>query len=449
MDTVPWILGIAHPPGFPAYTLIGWAFAHAIPIGSVAFRMSLLSGVAMSAAALAVYGIVVRSGGDRVAGLCASWLFAAGLVAWTRATRAEVHSLETCAYALVLYFGLRWYDAPNVRDLFAAAFVFGTGVAIHPLALLMIPGLLLLLIARLHETETAWLAAAAVIALASAGIWYVYLPLRGAYVESHALDPTAAYGISGAAFWNYDRPQTRTGFVALVTGKGVDAADALRGYVRAKFVDGAVAWMRAATREVTLIGLMLALIGVWTAWRRDAMRTSGTIVCALASAAFAFGFGDESDVQRYYLPSFLMIACFAGIGVAALRRYDRHLGAGAAIAAFACVVWLIGTQRFIFNQPRDERARFDVSDVLRRTPDDAILVATWVLAPPLAYTTYVQHATGDRIVISAWYGDTADELCAWIARRPVYVVGTPEGSVPGFHLERLDARTKLYRVVPR
>ncbi len=69
MDTVPYILGIAHPPGLPLYTLLGWAFAHAVPFGSVAFRMSFLSALAMSVAAWFVFSIVVDLCDDSIAAL--------------------------------------------------------------------------------------------------------------------------------------------------------------------------------------------------------------------------------------------------------------------------------------------------------------------------------------------------------------------------------------------
>jgi hypothetical protein len=449
MDTVPWILGIAHPPGFPAYTLIGWVFAHAVPLGSVAFRMSLLSALAVSAAAWLVYRIVLDETEDRIAGLGAGWLFAAGLVTWTHATRAEVHALELAAFALTLFFALRWHRAPNSRDLFAGAFVFGTAVAIHPVALLMLPGLLMLAISRLHETQTPPLVAAAGIACVCAAAWYAYLPLRSAYVNAHGLDPLAAYGINGGAFWNYDDPSTLAGFAALVGAEGIDVPSAFQGYTHASFFTGAVGWAATAVHEFTLVGLFLAVLGAIRFWRSDPVRTVAFCLCAVASAAFAFGFADESDVQRYFLPSFFAIACFAGAGIAALRRYDRRIGVAGVVAALACVVWLAGSQRFLFNQPFDDRARKDVTDVFQRTPNDAILIASWVLAPALAYTAYVQHAAGGRVVVSAWYGDEQDRLREWMARRPVYVVGTPEGSVPGLRLERLDARTELYRVVPQ
>ncbi|MGH7709276.1 MAG: protein O-mannosyl-transferase family, partial [Vulcanimicrobiaceae bacterium] len=55
MQTVPWILGIAHPTGFPLFTLLGWAFSHVVAIDTVAWRISLLCALATAAAAWAGY----------------------------------------------------------------------------------------------------------------------------------------------------------------------------------------------------------------------------------------------------------------------------------------------------------------------------------------------------------------------------------------------------------
>jgi hypothetical protein len=449
LDTVPWILGIAHPPGFPLYTLAGWSFAHLVPVGSVAFRMSLLSATAMSACAWMLYRIVADRSADPLAGLCASWLFAAGLAVWEHATRAEVHAVEMAAFAALLLCVLRWHREPTASRLFACALAFGLALAIHPVALLALPGLLVFVISRLDRVGAAPLAASAAIALVAAVVWYAYLPLRSTYVDAHHLDPVAAYGMTGNAFWNYDDPSTSSGFVRLVSAQDVDVPGALHGYAHGAFVDGAAAWVGALLRNLTLPGIVLAAIGIAAAWRRDATSAAAVLVFALASAVFAFGFGDESDVRRYYLPSFFAFALFAGLGVAAVRVANERAGIAAVAVMLACAVWLAVTQRFLFEQPRDDRARAEVNDVLRRTPDDALLIATWVLAPPLAYTAYVQHSAGNRVVISAWYAQTAPFLRRWAAGgRAVYVIGEPVGSVPGFRLEPLAARTQLYRVVP-
>ena len=38
--------GIAHPPGYPLYTVIGFLWSHIVPAGSIAWRMNLLSAYA-------------------------------------------------------------------------------------------------------------------------------------------------------------------------------------------------------------------------------------------------------------------------------------------------------------------------------------------------------------------------------------------------------------------
>ena len=45
MQWVPHTLGVLHATGYPLYTILGWAWSHAIPVGTVAYRMNALSAV--------------------------------------------------------------------------------------------------------------------------------------------------------------------------------------------------------------------------------------------------------------------------------------------------------------------------------------------------------------------------------------------------------------------
>ncbi|MBI1856458.1 MAG: DUF2723 domain-containing protein, partial [Chloroflexi bacterium] len=51
--------GVAHPTGYPVYLLMAQAF-QLIPVGSLAYRTSLMSGLAAVSAAMLVYGSVTR-----------------------------------------------------------------------------------------------------------------------------------------------------------------------------------------------------------------------------------------------------------------------------------------------------------------------------------------------------------------------------------------------------
>jgi hypothetical protein len=140
-------------------------------------------------------------------------------------------------------------------------------------------------------------------------------------------------------------------------------------------------------------------------------------------------------------------AYFFGIAIAELRAGFPRWRAGVNVAVALLVIALIVQGRVLFGQPHDFRARTEMAEILRSTPDDAIIVSTWVLAPPLAYAAYVERSIGHRTIVPAWYGDTSDLLARWTRTRPVFVAGTPEGSVTDFRLERLSSQTELYRVV--
>jgi len=55
---VPYLLGVAHPTGYPLYTILGWLWSHLLPVGDVAYRMNLFSAF-WAALAVALYSAFV------------------------------------------------------------------------------------------------------------------------------------------------------------------------------------------------------------------------------------------------------------------------------------------------------------------------------------------------------------------------------------------------------
>ncbi|HEX8806130.1 MAG TPA: hypothetical protein VF741_04235, partial [Candidatus Aquilonibacter sp.] len=252
------------------------------------------------------------------------------------------------------------------------------------------------------------------------------------------------YGIQDGAFWNYGDPVLVDNFAALVTGREVGVDDVRYGYTARAYAQGAVHFLQLGVVELTPIGFVLAVAGLIIFFRRDlagAVVASATVV---PSALFAFGFAAESDVDRYFLPVFSLLAVCAGYAVVSVRRKPARFVAFA--SAGLAIAYLLFSQTHFFNQPHDDRAARDVAEIVHATPHDAVIVATWVIAPPLAYDAYVLHKTGERTIVASWYGDQIDRLPRWFVTNPVYVAGTPEGSVPGFRLERMPTHAELYRV---
>lgn len=444
MDTVPYILGIAHPPGLPLYTLLGWLFSHLFAFGSVAFRMSLLSALAMGGAAWCVSRIANEFKRAPWAALFAALLFACGTVAWNVATRADVHALLTLLYAAALLAWLRWYRESTPSRLYLAAALLGLAIAAHPVGFFLLPAVLVLVIMRLHEIEYGPLGRASVLALACACAPFLYLPLRSAAVSAFALDPSASLGLPGGAFWDYDHPVVAGNFIELVFARDVDVGSALRGYGSDLFAGGMARFGALCVSELTVPGCLAALGGVLVAIRSQRQRLIPLLVAGAAPAAFAAAFADESDPSRYLLPAFVVLAALAGYGVASLRA-TRFYALGIAAALAACVL-LLSSQLGRLRDAQDATARNQAQAILALTPGNAIVVADWTLAPPLAYEAYVDRRAGSRTILAYWYGEIGNVLPTWPAQRPVFVAGTPEGSVAGFRLERISAYPSLYRV---
>ena len=217
-QVVPWIFGIAHPTGFPVFTIAAGVFAHVFAIGPVAWRIALFSAIAMSVAAWTVFRILRELDADTWIALGAACVFAFGQIVWTRGTRAEVHALAACFAALTLYFSVRWYVRSEPRSFIAAALCWGLGVATHPVVVLLGPALLVVFCARVRQV-TLRVFAVALVALACGLAFYAYLPVRSAIVTQARLDPTLQLGDApGKAFWDMNHASTWDGFKHEVSG---------------------------------------------------------------------------------------------------------------------------------------------------------------------------------------------------------------------------------------
>ena len=115
MQTVPHVLGVAHPTGYPTYVLLAGSPSSSRS-GAVAFRLNLLSAL-LVAAALATVGAIAGRLGVRPL-LAIAGALALGVVGtvWAAATVAEVNPLHLFFCALLLHRAVVWEDAPADRS---------------------------------------------------------------------------------------------------------------------------------------------------------------------------------------------------------------------------------------------------------------------------------------------------------------------------------------------
>lgn len=141
--------GIAHPPGYPLYTLVGHLMSM-LPVSSVAFRIHLLSGVFASLACGLIWLVTFKLLKSRDSAYLAGLSFGFSRVFWSQAIVAEVYTLNILLIALIIYLLLQYCEQEDpetsVKTLRWLGLVYGLGLSNHwPILVLTTPLFLILI----------------------------------------------------------------------------------------------------------------------------------------------------------------------------------------------------------------------------------------------------------------------------------------------------------------
>lgn len=389
-------LGVAHPPGYPIYTLLGRA-ALLLPIGEAAWRMNILSAVLGAIACALVARLVQRWTESAIAAVGSGLGLAVAYDVWVVSTVAEVYTLHLFLIASLLLLADRMHDAEERGDLrrllLMAAVVLGVGLSHRPTIVLALPAAAVLAIGlsrpgRLFRRAgpAAW-AVAALIAAAVPLAAYASLLMRA------GADPVA----------NWGRPDHLAALVAHVTTRSyrfyvLGAAGWLRpeGWARA----GAMLW-----NGFGYVGLPLALLGLVGALsgRLPSQRRPGVAVALVGGTWLLFGlsYGTE-DVEVLYLPVFVAAALAAGLGLAAIRAVggSNRSGALASVAvAAALVASPLALHLGAANLARVTAGADYGRDMLATVPEGGVL---FVEGDDAFLLAYLQQVLGERTDVTIY-----------------------------------------------
>jgi len=139
-------LGIAHPPGYPLYTMLAHLFTY-LPFGTLPFKVNLFSAVTSSLTLVFVYLSVLKLTGNRLAALGGSLFLAFSYLFWLYSLVAEVFSLNNLFISIIIFLSILIFKNPNDKKLFyILSFVFGLALTNHHTILFLTPSLLFLIL---------------------------------------------------------------------------------------------------------------------------------------------------------------------------------------------------------------------------------------------------------------------------------------------------------------
>ena len=297
-------LAIAHPTGYPLYTLMLKASSY-LPAGDVAYRANLLSALCAALAVALVYRVAARRTRSDLAGLVAASALAVSPVFWSQAVVAEVYALNAVIVAALLWAALPADDEGAFPGHPAAvACLLGLGLAHHrTIALMGIALGLAWLLARRRSRHAGASWARLAPAFGAPLLLYLYLPLRG---DSGSLDGT--YRNTPEGFLRWVSAADYTSFLSDNPFQTQTDAAYFGSLTLAQF-----GWVALA------LGALGIARWLWRGARRDAAS-----LCLLA-ATLAYGIFVVTyrvpDVPVFAIPVFLLCALALGDGFAAVSAW--------------------------------------------------------------------------------------------------------------------------------
>lgn len=316
LATVVDTLGVAHPPGYPTYIVLGRLFAF-LPFGEVAYRTNLMSAFFGAAAAtllfFAALEFIILTKGDKEKPLGWPALVSAGLAAgalafsplfWSQATITEVYALNAFFVVAIIYLLARRANLGTAEpqgllgDLYlpGAALLLGLGMGNHLTVALIAPPALFLVALRWSKKSLVTLPSMIVAFLLGLAI-YVYLPI------SAAQDPPVNWGQANEA----------SGFWWMVSGKIYRDAHFFFGTSQGEWLDNIVNALEHFIDLVYYPGIAIALAGAVYLWRRRFLVIlfciSFLLLVVLYSTTYRTG-----DSFVLLIPAGMVLALWLGLG---------------------------------------------------------------------------------------------------------------------------------------
>jgi len=294
------ILALPHPSGYPIQILLNRFFLLLFPVGSVAWRLDLLSALVMAAGVALIGHTIANATGSKWMGLAVAAAVATTPVLWSQAVLADKYALNGLLAALVLVVGQRFYSRPTPTGLTFLAFVTGSALAHHRSLVLLAPfslGLVFLRGRPLLHRPSAWLWTA--VAALTPFLAYLYLP----WAAARGLPPGYFDGLGGDALFRYVFVDGSSGQIGWrPDGPGLSL------YLSMMSEAFPVGW------------LLWSLAGLVLGWRNQPARRSWhlLLIGSFLLTGYLAAVYENFDLARryvYFVPSYICLGLLIGEGI--------------------------------------------------------------------------------------------------------------------------------------
>ena len=313
------VLGTAHTPGYPFYTIATYLFTR-LPFGTLAYRVNLFSAVCGVLSCLCVFWMARRLGVSRLLSAAAALAAATSFPVWSNSVTAEVYTLAALMSLVTVLWLMVWAANGQRAWLYAACAVFAAGLGNHLTIVGLLPAALIYGIAKDRSVLQLRVVGVAAIIGVLGMAQYGFIALRtlqGApYLEARA---TTLRGI-------YDVIIARD----VAWARFYQAADKVAGIEVPMLLEGLRVHMGTISVALVVFAIVTAV------WRKqyEVLLIAGAAAGTLGMVANLWG-----DVVGFITPVVVLLWPLAALGLeAAVRALFNRETAVTAAGALALVL---------------------------------------------------------------------------------------------------------------
>ncbi|OGG06096.1 hypothetical protein A3D05_04325 [Candidatus Gottesmanbacteria bacterium RIFCSPHIGHO2_02_FULL_40_24] len=299
--------GIAHPPGYPLFTMLGIAVNRVIQSGSTAYRLGFISVIPSIITLIFLYLLIYRASRDKMASLIAVLTLAFTYLYWLYSEVVEVFSLNNLFLVVLLYLMILYRFTAKKKYLFLTTFIFGLSLTHHHIILFLLPTLAYLLISTKKKIS------------AGKAILCLFYFLAG-------LTPYLYVFISGSQYpsLNWLGEPTLKNFIKLVTRANYGSFVAGRFIAHQPFLRllEVVTFVKLLYADFKLTGIILMMLG-FMKFAKNNRTVFTALFLAFLSYLFLLYYASFplmndfmlGTFERFMLPLYLILTVFLAGGI--------------------------------------------------------------------------------------------------------------------------------------
>lgn len=327
LASVATTLGIAHPTGYPLFTLVGYLWSNLLPWSAI-YNLNLMAAFFTAGSALFLYlnvlnicnnfrfvkkvGRVTNALDNHLLSLFITLGYSFALTTWQQATSVEVYSLQLFIVNVFLFIVLKAYysEAKSDKYLILSGLILGLGFANHLTSFMLIPAGLIIFFAKTkkYDSKAKYKLLAIVVASTLLGVMlYLYLPLRSAqspvfnWGEVHRSFDKFMYHVTGAQYqvWMFSGDDT-----------------IWKGNLKLFF--------ELIPSQITWIGIVFSFYGLYVLYRGDKVVLSVLLSTALLCVFYSMNYSIH-DIDSYFVTAYIVLAIIVAISAKQLVNHNNKL----------------------------------------------------------------------------------------------------------------------------